>query len=209
MPERNNFLDTPTVGNRVAEIPRSDSSKLCFLAFYSIANTPTKKKSKHKIPLCPPLFWYLPWKSKLCRICYSFFATEGSTLEANSSTSVRFFFQHIYSHSKGFLVSFQWCTWKICQFSNFLVVDENVKKCAKKYWFSNFLGPALKKSTYLQAENTLKVISKDPSFQRKKNWSRLEPPSWDIQFWNFIVMGNFPIFPIQKLLFFAFLPVFT
>jgi hypothetical protein len=81
-----------TVGNRVAEIPGSDSSKLCFLVFYSIVNTPTKKKSKHKIPCCPPLFWYRPSKSKLCRICHSFFATEGSTLDPNISASVRFLF---------------------------------------------------------------------------------------------------------------------
>jgi hypothetical protein len=59
-----------------------------------------------------------------------------------------------------------------CQFSSFLVIDENVKK----YRFSNFLGPALKKSSYLQAENTLKVISKDPSFQQKKIGAALSHP---------------------------------
>ncbi len=42
------------------------------------------------------------------------------------------------------------------------------KKCVIKHRFSNFLGPALKKGTEMQAENTLKVISKDPSFQQKK-----------------------------------------
>jgi hypothetical protein len=46
----------------------------------------------------------------------------------------------------------------IYQFSSFLVIDENVKKCVKKHRFSNFLGPALKKGTEVQAENTLKVI---------------------------------------------------
>jgi hypothetical protein len=47
-----------------------------------------------------------------------------------------------------------------------------MKKCVKKDRFSNFLGPALKKGTEVQPENTLKVISKDPTFQQKKN---LEP----------------------------------
>ncbi len=44
-----------------------------------------------------------------------------------------------------------------------------------KHRFSNFLRPALKKVTEVQPENTLKVISKDPSFQQKYFWSRPEP----------------------------------
>ncbi len=81
-----------TVGNRVDEIPRSDFSELCFLVFYLIVNTPTKKKSHHETPCCLPLFWYLPSKSKLCRICYSFFTAEGSTLEPNISSPFRILF---------------------------------------------------------------------------------------------------------------------
>jgi hypothetical protein len=48
----------PTVGRRVDFNPKSDSSKLCFLGFYSIVNTPTKKKSQQKTPFSSPLFRY-------------------------------------------------------------------------------------------------------------------------------------------------------
>ncbi len=58
-----------TVGNRVDEIRGSDSSKFCFWTFYSIINTPTKKKLQHEIPCYSPVLRYLSAKSKLWRNC--------------------------------------------------------------------------------------------------------------------------------------------
>jgi hypothetical protein len=141
----------------VAKSPRSDSSILCFLVFYSIVNTPNKKKSKHKIPSCPPLFWYLPSKSKLCRICYSFFATEGSTLEANSS--VRFFFNIYVVVRKVF-----------CQFD---VLGKFVSNGGRKLKFFNWYqwGPQFKdkwdlnKSFLVKVWKHLENLSKNPKLK--------------------------------------------
>jgi hypothetical protein len=81
-----------TVGNRMDEIPGSDSSEKCFWIFCSIVNTPTKEKPQHVSPCCPPLLWYRPGKSKLGRIRLSFFAAERSNLEANTSGCVQILF---------------------------------------------------------------------------------------------------------------------
>jgi hypothetical protein len=82
-----------TVGNKVDEIPGSDSSKSGFSSFYSTVNTPTKKKPHQRTPCYLPIFWYLPSKSKLWRKCLSFLAAKGSTLEGNISSSVGILFR--------------------------------------------------------------------------------------------------------------------
>jgi hypothetical protein len=83
-----------TVGNRVDEIAGSVLknllfSRFSFLIFDSIVNTPTKKKPQQETPCYRPLFWYLPSMSKLWGKSWSFPAAEGSTLEANISSSFR------------------------------------------------------------------------------------------------------------------------
>jgi hypothetical protein len=47
------------VGNRVDEIPGSDSSRFCLFSFDSTVNTPTKKKPQHEIP-CYLLVFLVP-----------------------------------------------------------------------------------------------------------------------------------------------------
>ncbi len=105
-----------TVGNRMDEIPRSDFFKKCFWIFCSIVNTLTKKKPQHVSPCYLPVFRYLPSKSKFCRIWYSLFAAETSTLEADISGLVQILFSmyipiqkvhdriYVFSH---FLTKFQ------------------------------------------------------------------------------------------------------
>jgi hypothetical protein len=84
-----NFI---TVSRRVVINPESDSSKLCFLLFYSIVNTLTKKTPKYKASGYPhflgtilqsekfsekvSIFWLREgklWKQK-CQILFEFFS---------------------------------------------------------------------------------------------------------------------------------------
>jgi hypothetical protein len=95
-----------TVGNRVVIIPGCDFFESCFLVLFSIVNTPTKKKQQCEIPCYLPLFRYLPSKSKFQEKSVTFFAAEGSTLEANNSSSVRILFNMYILIRKVFLVSF-------------------------------------------------------------------------------------------------------
>ncbi len=83
------WLEGPqhTVENRVVK-----TSTFCFFAFYSIVNTPTKKKPQHETSCYLSVLRYLPSKSKLERNCISFLAATWSTLEANISSSVRILF---------------------------------------------------------------------------------------------------------------------
>ncbi len=76
-----------TVGNRVVK-----TSTFCFSAFYSIVNTPAKKKPHRETPCYLPVLRYLPSKSKLERNCISFLAATWSSLEANISGLVRILF---------------------------------------------------------------------------------------------------------------------
>jgi hypothetical protein len=80
------------VGRREEINPECDSSKLCFHVFYSMANTPTKKKTQQETPYWSPLFWYRPSKSKFWRKYSNFLSTEESNLEANISGSVQVLF---------------------------------------------------------------------------------------------------------------------
>ncbi len=59
------FKQFCTVGNRVEESQGGHSSRICFHIFYSIVNTPTKKKPHHETPCYPPHFRNLPSKWKL------------------------------------------------------------------------------------------------------------------------------------------------
>jgi hypothetical protein len=77
-----------TVGNKVVISPGSDSSKFCFWTFFSIVNTPTKKKPHHKTPCYLPVPRY--GSSMWCS--WSFLAATWSTLGANISSSVRILF---------------------------------------------------------------------------------------------------------------------
>jgi hypothetical protein len=74
---------------KVQEVILSD---LVFELFYSIGDTPTKKKPKHETPCDPTLFGCRILKSKLRRKCSFSLVAEGSTLEPNISGPVRILF---------------------------------------------------------------------------------------------------------------------
>ncbi len=91
------------MGNRVVKRPKSDSSKLRFLVFYSIVNTPTKKKPQQKGPARSPV---PDFKVKTLEKVFLFLGCERVNFGLKYLESCSKFFQHIYTHLKSFLVSF-------------------------------------------------------------------------------------------------------
>jgi hypothetical protein len=177
-----------TVGNRVDEIPGSDFPKFCFLMFFPIVNTPTKKKPHHKTPCCPPLFWYLSSKSKFWRNSWSFFTAEGSTLDAYISSSVHNLFSMYIHVRKVFGSAFQWCTWKFYLISSFQIIEENVEKIVKKLLNLNFRGPDKICAGACRGDISKNGCLKVPLIIQKKNHNQVWPSSRDIWLLVYTVM---------------------
>jgi hypothetical protein len=54
------------VGNQVAKIQKTDSSRFNFHVYGSLVNTPTKRKTQTVTPFNPPVLQGQPSNSKLC-----------------------------------------------------------------------------------------------------------------------------------------------
>jgi hypothetical protein len=119
---------------------------------------PQLRKSQNRKPLVVPHFFGTGLQSQNFREFDILFSLrKGQLWTPISRLLLGFCSAYIYSFERFFSQLFN-NGLEICQFSSFFVIDENVGKRVNKYRFSKFLGPALKKSTYLQAGNTLKVM---------------------------------------------------
>ncbi len=91
------------MGNRVVKSPRSNSFKSYFLLFFSMINLQKNTTKKSLLPASSPVLTFKVKTSKKLFIDFGYDMVKFGRKYLDFCSN---FVQHIFTHSKGFLVSF-------------------------------------------------------------------------------------------------------